>query len=126
MTKSLFFALGLAAALTSAALLNAGPAAAQPSPAAAPGGAMAAPAMDCTKAGSMMSQAAKMGQAQPAMTGDVDRDFRAMTMSHDKATMMMAQVEVSCGKDPATKAAAGKVLQDANDRLQMFRNQGQS
>ncbi len=67
-----------------------------------------------------------MNQAQPAMTGDVDKDYRAMTMAHDKATMMMAQVEVSCGKDPQLKTAASKVLQDASDRLQMFRNQGQS
>ena len=122
MTKSFFFALGLAAATTSAALLHAAPVAAQPSPA----GAMAGPPVDCSKAGAMMSEAGKMSQTQPAMTGDVDKDFRAMMVPHEKAGMMMAQVEASCGKDPQLKAAAAKALQESSDHLQMFRNQGQS
>ena len=85
------------------------------------------PAMtvDCTKAGDMMSQAGKMDSGM-TMTGDVDKDFMAMAMMHEKGMMMMQQVEVQCGKDPKVKAAATKSMHDSQMRLQMFHDQGQS
>ncbi len=115
----------LATALTTAVLVA--PAAAQsPSPApmmmSSPG---QMTSIDCSKAGDMMTQAGKMDDSA-TMTGDVDKDFMAMGMMHEKGMMMLMQVEAKCGKDPKVRAAAAKGLRDSEQRLEMFRNQGQS
>ena len=109
--KAPLFALVLAVAATFAVLLRSTPTAAQ----------SAAPAaIDCSKAETMLMEAQKMYATAPTMTGDVDKDFRAMTMAHEKATVMMDQVEASCGKDAATKAAAAAELHEAQERLHEF------
>ena len=81
--------------------------------------------MDCTKAGSMMSDAAKMG-GSATMTGDTDKDFMAIMMDHEKGTMMMMKVEAMCGKDPKEKAMAQKGITDEEARMSMFRNMNSS
>jgi uncharacterized protein (DUF305 family) len=81
--------------------------------------------MDCSKAGSMMSDAAKMG-SMTASTGNVDKDFVAMSMEHEKGTNMMLHVEAACGTDPKLKAMAAKAAADSDARLQMFRNMNSS
>lgn len=81
--------------------------------------------MDCSKAGSMMSDAAKMGSTT-AMSGDIDKDFMAMAMDHEKGTNMMMKVEAACGKDPKMKAMAAKAVTDSDARMAMFRNQSMS
>lgn len=115
MTKALAFALALGAMTSWATVSASAPAAA----------ADAMMKMDCTQAGAMMSDAAKMGTTT-AMTGDVDKDFMAMAMDHEKGTNMMMKVEAACGKDPKMKALAQKSLSDSDARMQMFRNQNMS
>lgn len=122
--KAMYLGLPLLS-LTLGMSLAIAPAGAQP----ASPDAMMSPGMmqsvDCSKAGDMMSQASKM-DAGAAMTGDVDKDFMAMAMMHEKGMMMMQNVEMQCGKDPKIKAAAAKGMRDSQMRLQMFRNEGQS
>ncbi len=81
--------------------------------------------MDCTKAGSMMSDASKMG-TMASMSGDTDKDFMALAMEREKGTNMLMKVEAACGKDPKTKAMAAKAAADSDARMAMFRNQGMS
>jgi uncharacterized protein (DUF305 family) len=75
--------------------------------------AMKSTMMDCSKADSMMMQPDTAMQATKP-TGDVDKDFAQMMMMHNGAMMAMVKAEVACGKDPATKAAAQKLLIQAN------------
>jgi hypothetical protein len=72
----------------------------------------------------MMSMSGKMDS--PPMTGDVDKDFIAVGMLHEKSMMMLMQVEMACGKDPKIKAAVAKSMRESEMRLQMFHDQGQS
>jgi uncharacterized protein (DUF305 family) len=116
MLKSLVFALGLST-IAASSFITTAPATADDK--------MAATKMDCTQAGSMMSDAAKMGSTTTA-TGDVDKDFMAMAMEHEKGTNMMMKVEAACGKDPKMKAMAAKAAADSDARMLMFRNQGTS
>lgn len=114
MNKALVFALTLATATATASLSSTAPAqAADP---------MAK--MDCTQAGSMMSDAAK--GSSPTMTGDVDKDFMMIVMDHEKGTAMLMKIEAACGKDPKMKAMAAKQSTDSDARMQMFRNQNMS
>lgn len=118
MLKSMYVSLAALAAVLSINALQAAPALAQPAPM------MSMAPIDCTKAGDMMSQAGNM--PAPPMTGDVDKDFVAVGMVHEKGMMMMMQVEMACGKDPKVKAAVAKSMHESEMRLQMFRDQGQS
>ena len=120
MRKSIFAGLAAVAALSVNAFVPA-PVAAQM---ASPMPMMSMMPIDCSKAGDMMSQAGKM--ESPPMTGDVDKDFMAAGMVHEKAMMMMMQVEMACGKDPKVKAGVAKSMHESEMRLEMFRNQGQS
>jgi len=115
MLKPLLFALSLSAIAGSAILVSA--------PAAADDKMMTK--IDCTQAGSMMSDAAKMGTTT-AMTGDVDKDFMAVEKDHEKGTSMLMKVEAACGKDPKMKAMAAKAATDSDARMAMFRNQSMS
>jgi uncharacterized protein (DUF305 family) len=81
--------------------------------------------VDCSKAGSMMSDASKMG-GSATMTGDQDKDFMVIMMDHEKGTMMMMQVEAQCGKDPKVKAMAQKAILQENERMALFRNMNTS
>ena len=81
--------------------------------------------IDCSKAGSMMSDASKMGSTA-TMTGDQDKDYLAIMMDHEKGTMMMMHIEASCGKDPKMKAMAEKGIAEEQQRMQMFRNMNSS
>ncbi len=118
MNKSAYGGLGAIAVCFSMALFQAGPASAQ---AMSPAPMMA---VDCSKAGDMMMQSNKMDS--PAMTGDVDKDYMAMAMAHQKSMMMLMHVEMSCGKNEALKKEAAKSMREADERLEMFRNQSQS
>jgi hypothetical protein len=115
MLKSLVFALGLTAMATSS-LVTSAPASADDK---------MATKIDCTQAGSMMTDAAKMGSST-AMTGDVDKDFMATAMEHEKGTNMMMKIEAACGKDPKMKSMAEKAVSDSDARMQMFRNMNTS
>jgi uncharacterized protein (DUF305 family) len=77
--------------------------------------------MDCSKAGSMMSDASKMGSSA-TMTGDQDKDFMVIMMDHEKGTMMMMKIEAQCGKDPKMKAMAQKSMAQEQERMALFRN----
>src|SRR5450755_3872515 len=114
MLKSLVIALGLCTFAGSSLVLS--------TPAKADDAMMK---VDCSKAGSMMSDASKMGSTA-AMTGDQDKDFMVIMMDHEKGTMMMMQVEAACGKDPKMKAMAQKGIADQQARMQMFRNMNTS
>ncbi len=114
MLKSLAIALGLCT-FAGSSLITSAPASADD----------AMMKMDCSKAGSMMSDAAKMGSST-AMTGDQDKDYMVVMMDHEKGTMMLMKVEAACGKDPKMKAQAAKDLAAETERMQMFRNQGTS
>jgi uncharacterized protein (DUF305 family) len=81
--------------------------------------------VDCSKAGSMMSDASKMGSTA-TMTGDQDKDFMAVMMDHEKGTMVMMRVEAQCGKDPKMKAMAQKGITDETTRMALFRNMNTS
>jgi hypothetical protein len=116
MLKSLLFALSLSAITASSIVCSA--------PASADDKAMATK-MDCSQAGSMMSDAAKMGTST-TMSGDVDKDFMAVAMDHEKGTNMLMKVEAACGKDPKMKAMAAKAVTDSDARMAMFRNQNMS
>ena len=115
MLKAFVFALGLST-ITASSFLMSAPAAARDD---------MAMKMDCSKAGSMMSDAAKMGSST-AMTGDIDKDFMVVAMDHEKGTNMLMKIEASCGKDPKMKAMAAKAVTDSDARMAMFRNQGTS
>jgi uncharacterized protein (DUF305 family) len=115
MLKALVFALGLST-IAASSLLTSAPAGARDD---------AMTKIDCSKAGSMMSDAAKMGTTT-AITGDVDKDFMAMAMDHEKGTMMLMKVEAACGKDPKMKAMAAKGIESEEERMRMFRNMNSS
>jgi len=81
--------------------------------------------IDCTKAGSLLSDATKMGTTS-ALSGDTDKDFMAIAMEREKGTNQLMKVEAACGKDAKMKAMAAKEASDPDARLAMFRNQGMS
>jgi hypothetical protein len=115
MLKSLVFALGLSA-LTGSSLLMSAPAVARDD---------MAMKMDCSKAGSMMADAAKMGSST-MMSGDTDKDFMAVAMEREKGTNMLMHVEAACGTDPKMKAMAAKAAVDSDERMALFRKQSTS
>lgn len=114
MKKAFVFAIALAAVTASASSVATRPAVA----------ADAMEKIDCTQAGSMMTDAAK--GSGPAMTGDIDKDFMMIVMDHEKGTAMIMKIEAQCGKDPKMKAMAAKQASDADARMAMFRNQNMS
>ncbi len=76
--------------------------------------------VDCSQASSMMMKPAdgmmkhddammKPAAAMPAMTTDQAFDSMSHDMMHHAA--MMAGVELKCGKDPASRAKAAKLLE---------------
>jgi uncharacterized protein (DUF305 family) len=52
------------------------------------------------------------GMMGKPMSGDADRDFATMMMSHHQGAIDMARVELEHGKDPELKAMAQKVIGD--------------
>jgi len=87
----------------------------------APAGAADDPLEDCSKAGSMMSDASKMGSSE-TITGDQDKDFSAIMMDREKGSMMLLRVEVKCGTNVTEKALAQKLLAQEQQRIELFRN----
>jgi uncharacterized protein (DUF305 family) len=61
-----------------------------------------------------MDSMRKMNQGMMGkpMSGDADRDFATMMMSHHQGAIDMARVELEHGKDPELKAMAQKVIGD--------------
>jgi len=114
MSKSFVFALGLCTIAGSSLVLSV--------PAKADDSMMK---VDCSKAGSMMSDASKMGSSA-TMTGDQDKDYMVIMMDHEKGTMMLMQVEAQCGKDPKVKAMAQKEIAQEQERMALFRNMNTS
>jgi len=53
-----------------------------------------------------------MSHSPVAMTGDQDRDFAAMMVTHHQGAIDMARQELSRGRDPEMRALAGKVIVD--------------
>ena len=53
---------------------------------------------------------AKMEKMKPS--GDADKDFLTMMISHHKGGIDMAEVEIKYGKDEKTKAMAEKIVQE--------------
>jgi hypothetical protein len=91
-------------------------------PAAPAAAAMDLSSVDCSQAGSMMMmkpdemKSGDMSMAPspaPAMTTDQAFDQMSHTMMHHAA--MMAGMELKCGKDPASRAQAAKLLQQLTD-----------
>jgi hypothetical protein len=72
--------------------------------------------MDCSQSTAMMM---KMPDAamMPAMTASTTTDEAFSGMSHMMMmhATMMAGMELKCGKDPAARASAAKLLQQLND-----------
>ena len=78
-----------------------------------------APAMDCSKADSMMTtmpMPMPSGMESMKPSGNMDKDFTEMAMMHNQMMMKMAHMEMACGKDAKAKAAAGKML----DTMQLW------
>ena len=80
--------------------------------------------MDCGEGKAMMLKAHSAAQGTPTMSGDVDKDFAAMEIQASKAQVMMANIEMTCGKTAAEKASAAKLLQESQERLQLLLQQG--
>jgi len=58
------------------------------------------------------NQSAAMGHAMGPMTGDQDRDFASMMITHHQGAIDMARQEISRGRDPEMRALAAKVIAD--------------
>jgi hypothetical protein len=83
--------------------------------------------MNCSDAETMMLKArSTVQQGKATMTGDVDKDFASMEVAVGKAQLVMAHVEMKCGKTTADKESAARLLRESQERLQMFRDEGQS
>jgi hypothetical protein len=80
--------------------------------------------MDCSQAEAMFTDAVKSHVA--SLTGDVDKDFAAIVVDHEKATGTIMKIEAQCGKDPKMKAMAAKEASDSDARMALFRNQNMS
>ena len=77
-----------------------------------PAGAMDLSSVDCAHAAGMMSSMPDhmaMSSPDPAMT--TDRVFDGMSHAMMQHGAMMAGVELKCGKDAKSRAAAAKLLQ---------------
>jgi len=53
-----------------------------------------------------------MSHSPTTMTGDQDRDFAAMMVTHHQGAIDMARQELSRGRDPEMRALAGKIIGD--------------
>ncbi|MCW3797990.1 DUF305 domain-containing protein [Sphingomonas sp. BN140010] len=53
-----------------------------------------------------------MSHPPTAMTGDQDRDFATMMITHHQGAIDMARQELSRGRDPEMRALAAKVIAD--------------
>ena len=81
--------------------------------------------MDCTQAESMLESAVST-KASTLMTGDVDKDFAALMMLHEKVGMRIDKIEAKCGKDQKMQAMAAKESDNAQQRIDEFHNVGTS
>jgi hypothetical protein len=81
--------------------------------------------MDCTQAESMLDSAVSR-KASTIMTGDVDKDFAALMILHEKVGKRIDQIEAKCGKDAKMQAMAAKGSDSAQQRMDEFRNVGTS
>jgi len=68
------------------------------------------PAIDCSKAQSMMMAPAPETAMKPM--GSVDKDFAEMMMAQNKASMAMMKVELACGKDAKVKAMVKEKMEE--------------
>ena len=90
--------------------------------------AMAADAMtsmDCTQAESLLDSAVS-SKASTIMTGNVDSDFATLMMLHEKVGKRIDEIEAKCGKNAKMQAMAAKGSDDAQERMNRFRNLGTS
>jgi uncharacterized protein (DUF305 family) len=71
-----------------------------------------------------MESMRKMNQGMMGkpMSGDADRDFATMMMSHHQGAIDMARVELEHGKDPELKAMAQKVIGDQSREVKEFQD----
>ena len=74
--------------------------------------------VDCTQAGSMMMKPPDSMKSDSMMmpaTATTDQAFDGMSHMMMMHATMMAGVELKCGKDAKSRAAAAKLLQQLND-----------
>ncbi len=76
---------------------------------------------DCSQAESMLNTAVS-AKASTILTGDVDKDFVTLMMLHESVGKRIDQIEAKCGKNAKMQAMASKGSDDAQMRLDMFRN----
>ncbi len=81
--------------------------------------------MNCTQAEAMLEKAVT-SKIPALMTGDVDRDFAALMMAHEKVGQRINQIEAKCGRDPKMQSIAAKNAADTQERMDEFRNLGTS
>lgn len=92
--------------------------------------------IDCSTAGTQMTQMMQpTSAAMPAattsgkaMSGDamnVDKTFSTNMMAMMQHGHMMAAIEMQCGKDPATRAQAKQLFDDTAKYTQQAMKQGQ-
>ncbi len=81
--------------------------------------------MDCTQAESMLDSAVS-SKASTIKTGNVDKDFATLMMLHEKVGKRIDEIEAKCGKDAKMQAMAAKGSDDAQQRMDEFRNVGTS
>jgi hypothetical protein len=81
--------------------------------------------IDCTKAESMLDSAVS-NKASTMLTGDVDKDFAALMVMHEKVGKRIDEIEAKCGKNPKMQAMAAKGSDTAQQHIDEFRNEGTS
>jgi hypothetical protein len=69
-----------------------------------------------------MLDSAVSSKVSTIMTGDVDKDFAALMVLHEKVGKRIDQIEAKCGKDAKMQAKAAKASDAAQLRMDEFRN----